>query len=129
MNCPNCKSPITESSRECEYCGIKITNSSYEKSDFLNKIKFIFKGEWFLVDASTSVFIDNKLKIKGSIKNGFTFEIDNTPIIPEVKLKFLFKSKVLEIPELDVSKNYLIEIEYSRLWGNYCASPKSIKEV
>ena len=129
MNCPNCKSPIDESSRECEWCGMKISNLSSEKSEFLNKIKFTFKGEWFLVDANTSIYLDGKLKLKGSLKNGFNFEIENNKVLPEIKLKFLFHSKVLEIPELDISKNYLIEIEYSRLWGNYCASPKSIKEI
>jgi len=39
------------------------------------------------------------------------------------------KRKILEIPALNLNKNYLIEIEYSRMWGNYSAKPKSIIEI
>jgi hypothetical protein len=104
-------------------------DSKMIKLNDVKVIKVVFKGEWFLVDAFTEVYLNERLILKSSVKKGFNFEIDNVEHLPEIKFKIPLKKKILEIPTLNLNKNYLIEIEYSRIWGNYSAKPKSIIEI
>ena len=34
MNCPKCKNPIADDSKECEWCGVKINKPNTQKNDF-----------------------------------------------------------------------------------------------
>ena len=133
MNCPTCKNPIQAYSKKCEWCGSEINSpiNQFENSEIKTKtiLKFIYNGEWFLVDNQCDIYLNDIFLIKGSVKKGFSFEIENKLILPIIKIKFSFRNKVLKLPALDVSKNYLIEIEFSRVWGNFCAEPKIIKEI
>ncbi len=131
MNCPNCKNPNQAGAYECEWCGAMMSNSipKTTTSNTKNTLKFIFKGEWFLIDAKTDVYVNDTFATKGSVKDGFQFEIENTAILPVIKLKNLLTSKTIALPTLDINKSYLIELEYSRIWGNYSSKPKSIQQI
>ena len=107
---------------------IQQINIQNEMKQIKNIIRFVFNGEWFLIDVYTEVYLNGIFKLKGSVKNGFNFEIENTAPLPMIKLKIPLKSKIIELPPLALNKNYLIEIEFSRIWGNYCSKPKLIKE-
>lgn len=133
MACPNCKNPIKPNSNECEWCGINIVpvNNDINNQNIKlhNVLRFVFGGEWFLIDSYTEIYNNEILILKSTVKNGFNFEIENLSFLPIIKFIFPFKSKILELPQLDINKSYLIELEFSRMWGNYCSKPKSIKEI
>lgn len=133
MNCSICKNPIQAASIECEWCGSEnnFPKNQFENSEIKPKkiLKFVYNGEWFLFDNQCEIYLNDIFLIKGSVKKGFSFEIENKQILPIIKIKFSFKNNVLKLPALDVSKNYLIEFKFSRMWGNFCAEPKIIKEI
>jgi hypothetical protein len=62
----------------------------------------------------------------GIMSERYFFEIENTANLPKIKFKANLYSKKIEIPKLDLNKNYLIEIEFSNWTGHKI---KTIKEI
>jgi serine/threonine protein kinase len=81
----------------------KIQDSKIVELNDVKVIKVVFKGEWFLVDAYTEVYVNERLILKSSVKKGFNFEIDNVEHLPEIKFKIPLKKKILEIPKLNLN--------------------------
>jgi hypothetical protein len=79
-----------------------------------------FKGQWFLFDAKTQLFINNVLHSTHSTKNGFRVEI---PIASEeISIKVVLmsiKSTEYKLEELDKSKDYSFGLIYDSAWGKY----------
>ena len=89
-NCTNCKNPIIDLSIECEWCGSMINKPIpiYDKKENNKKLQIVYKGTWMLFDnVKTDVYVNDTFKIRGSLKKGFKFEIENTAILPLIKLK------------------------------------------
>lgn len=128
MNCSNCKGPIKNNTDVCEWCGSDIINlnTDNKKLETTKKIKFVFEGEWFLLDAYVEVYFNGRLLLKSSVKRGFEFIINNEKQLPVIKLETPYRSKSLKLPTLSLNENYLIELEFSRLWGNFCSKPKRV---
>ena len=131
MNCPNCKNPLKDNVSECEWCGNNIlqTNAQIENKQLNKIIRFVYYGGGTIFYSETEVFLNGVLKLKCSSKNSFNFEIENTAPLPLIKLKTKYYNKDIELPTLELNKNYLIEIKYSSLWGNYSTNSKLIKEI
>ena len=124
IQCSECGKEISSKANFCVHCGAPVTNN---ENDIQNKkLKFFYSGDWFLIDVSVEVYLNDNLILKSSIKKGFEFEIANNTLAPKLLLKIPFKSKIIKLPHLYGDKNYLIEIEYDRVWGNFSEKPKSI---
>ena len=129
MNCPTCKNPIKDNSIECEWCGIEIKKSNSVDIDINQnrKIKIDIKSAGPLYKKTVlDIFLNDDLKCKGIMSERYNFEIDNTISLPKVKFKANLYNKKIEIPRLDLHKNYLIEIEFSNWTGHKI---KTIKEI
>ena len=89
-----------------------------------------FKGhDWSLIDVSIEVFINDKFQLKASFKKGFSFELVNSEIPRQIKIKMpLGFEKKIEIPRLNNNKSYEIEIEYNRFWGMFNSKPKIVEK-
>ncbi len=139
MTCSNCKNPVQANSNECEWCGSKIIsiksiaekNNDFFKGFFKTKIVFIFDGLRVIGDYNVQVYInENILDKKLSLKNGFTFEIENTGVTPIIQLRIEGnRTRRLELPKLDELSNYLITIDYIWWLGRFNSKPKSIEEI
>ena len=130
MNCPNCKNPNKENSTECEWCGAEliINQDTLNPSKTILRFVFIYNGVTVGILEGISVFINGDLMIKSTQKEGLHFEIENSHTLPIIQIK---QSAIpilrLEIPKLDINKNYLITIDYSN-WTGIKSKPKSIEE-
>jgi|LakMenEpi03Aug12_release.lakeMendotaPanAssembly.Ray.scaffolds.fasta_scaffold325025_1 hypothetical protein len=132
MNCANCKNPVSDNSTECEWCGSMINKQIpiSDKQENIRKLKIVYNGRWMLFDnLKTDIYINNTFKSTESIKKGFKFEIQNTAILPTIKLKTGIYSKILKIPKLDLTKDYLIELYFSPLYGIFYSEPEKITEL
>lgn len=131
MNCSNCKNPLLDNASECEWCGTNIlqTDAQIENKQLNKIIRFVYYGESPTIHSDTEVFLNGILKLKGSSKNSFNFEIENTAPLPVIKFKTKYSNKEIELPTLELNKNYLIEIKYNIWWGNYSTNSKLIKEI
>jgi hypothetical protein len=129
MNCTNCKNPIQENATECEWCGANILISNQDYSTSSNTIlRFVFDGYNTLGNPNLSVFINGVLLEKGTLRGGIIFEIAHTKVLPIVQIKMDGMQKIrLEIPSLDIYKNYLVIIDYGT-WVGFKSKPKSIVE-
>ncbi len=79
-----------------------------------------FNGQWFLFDAKTKLFVNGILHSTHSTKNGFDVDIELTS--DKISLKLVLagtKSTTYELSELDLNKNYKMELEYNNTWGRY----------
>lgn len=84
------------------------------------KITIIFKGQWFLFDAKTSIYVDGELISVESTKKGFEVVVPLKS--PEMKIKVELggmKSTTYELSEIDMTKNCLFELIYDNMWGKY----------
>ena len=79
-----------------------------------------FDGYWFLLDATTELFINDILHSTHSTKEGFKVTI---PIASsKVFVKTMISSSaatIYELAGLDESKNYHLKLTYSTAWGKY----------
>jgi hypothetical protein len=127
MNCPNCKNSIKENSTECEWCGNMIVFTNSEIINFKkNKIKIKIEGGGSSYKNSIiDIFINESFKCKESMSENIFLEIENKNEIVKIKFKSFLINKTVEIPKLDLNKNYLIEFKYG--WIGYFL--KSIKEI
>jgi hypothetical protein len=132
MNCTNCKNPVSDNSTECEWCGSMINKPIpiSDKKENNKKLQIVYKGTWMLFDIiKTDIYIDDTFKITGSVKRGFKFEIPNTSILPKIKLKTGIYSKILKIPKLDLTKDYLIELYFNHYFRIFYSEPEKITEL
>lgn len=79
-----------------------------------------FKGNWSLFDAKTKIFINNELCFTESTKNGFevSFPIESA----QIKLKMVVggvNSTIFDIKEIELHKNYKMELSFDRTCGKY----------
>jgi hypothetical protein len=79
-----------------------------------------YPGRYFLFDAKTKLYVNNELHSTHSTKKGFSVKI---PIdFESVTLKVAIldsQSTSYEIEELDMVKNYSMELIYDIVWGKY----------
>jgi hypothetical protein len=135
MNCQNCKNPIQNNSTECEWCGSEIifepNNSFSPNGQSISILRFSFKGAWLFVTTSKiDIYSDGKFIDTGIVLNGFVFEhTRNSNTNPVISFKSLISNVTLTLPQLELNKSYLIELEYSRKTGNIASNPLSIVEI
>ena len=135
MNCPNCKNPIQDNANECEWCGSEIifepNNSFPPNGQSVSILRFSFKGAWLFVTTSKiDIYTDGNFIATGIVLNGFVFEYTrNSNINPVISFKSSLSNVTLTLPQLELNKSYLIELEYSRKTGNIASNPLSIVEI
>ena len=79
-----------------------------------------FKGQWFLFDAKTQLFVNNVLHSTHSTKQGFSVQIPISSESISIKVVLMsIKSTVYELEELDKSKDYSLGLIYDSAWGKY----------
>lgn len=79
-----------------------------------------FKGQWFLFDAKTKLFVNNVLHSTHSTKQGFSVQIPITSENISIKVVLMsIKSTVYDLEELDKSKDYSLGLIYDTAWGKY----------
>jgi hypothetical protein len=79
-----------------------------------------FKGQWFLFDAKTQLFVNNVLHSTHSTKQGFSVQIPITSEKISIKVVLMsIKSTVYDLEELDKSKDYSLGLIYDTAWGKY----------
>lgn len=83
-------------------------------------LKISFGGQWFLFDAKTKLFIDDKLHSSHSTKQGFSIDvpIEKSKLNIKVMLGGM-KSTTYQIDELELNKQYELELIYDNTWGKY----------
>jgi hypothetical protein len=111
------------SEKEFSEMKLKLLNNETFKKDneFSSGILSIsFAGHWFIVDASTELFINDELHSTHSTKSGFSVSIpiQSDKIILKLVLGGM-RTTTYEIEELDATKNYSMELIYSDMWGRY----------
>jgi hypothetical protein len=99
------------------------TNIASEKvSNTIEKgmLKISFGGQWFLFDAKTKLFIDDKLHSTHSTKQGFSVDIpiEKSKLNIKVTLGGM-KSTTYELDELELNKQYELDLIYDNIWGKY----------
>ncbi len=100
-----------------------LTNSNNKNNKGLITLKF--KGQWFLFDAKTKLFVNGQLHSIHSTKKGFTaaIPVDSEKITLKVVLAGI-KSTEFKMEELVLGKNYLMELKYDTAWGRYSTTYK-----
>ena len=135
MNCPNCKNPIQDNANECEWCGSEIifepNNSFPPNGQSVSILRFSFKGAWLFVTTSKiDIYSNGKFITKGFVSKGFVFEFTrNANINPVISFKSVLSNVTLALPQLELNKSYLIELEYNRKTGNIASNPLAINEI
>ncbi len=126
MNCPTCKNPVQANDKECEWCGSEIEQSNSLQD---SNIKLFFAGDRLGLEAE--LYIDNVLKYQGPLLKGFSVDIKNLGVPPIIRTRITSYRwsgyQIIKLPQLDLNKDYFIELEYSRFWGNFRSIPKIIK--
>jgi len=135
--CSNCGRPyiVNEAKKFCDNCGvslIKISNQTTDKivqsqtQTSLNKgvLTITFDGYWLnLYD--TKIFINNVYKFKESTRSGFSVKVPIESSQMNIKTE-LFADGVTQfsLKELNVHKNYSMELEFSKSVGYYSSKYK-----
>jgi|LakMenEpi03Aug12_release.lakeMendotaPanAssembly.Ray.scaffolds.fasta_scaffold1747986_1 hypothetical protein len=124
MNCPACKNPNKENSTECEWCGAELIINQ----DTLNPSKTILRFVG-LHEAAVNTYVFNNGNLIKEIwpKERLHFEIKNSHALPIIQIKAYAYLISIDIPKLDINKNYLITLEYNWI-GVWKSKPKSIQE-
>lgn len=79
-----------------------------------------FDGQWFLFDAGTEIYINNKLHSKQSTKQGFKVTIPIQKETIEIKIVLAkIKTSTYLLEELDISKSYDFQLYYDNMRGRY----------
>lgn len=99
------------------------TPAKEKKKDKKNKSGILtvgFKGQWFLFDAKTQLFVNDVLHSTHSTKQGFSVQIPISSEKISIKVVLMsIKSTVYELEELDQSKDYSLGLIYDSAWGKY----------
>ena len=102
---------------------VKSSLNTPVKENKKNKTKILtvgFKGQWFLFDAKTQLFVNNVLHSTHSTKQGFSVQIPITSEKISIKVVLMsIKSTVYDLEELDKSKDYSLGLIYDTAWGKY----------
>jgi hypothetical protein len=118
INCNNCEKQISDKANSCVHCG----NSNLSTSINQNKEKtlsIIWKGQYFLFDIKTEIFINGVFHSKQSTKKGFNIKTPLCNDLIKVKLSlFGLKSTELNL-NIDTKHSYQMEIFYDTTWGKY----------
>lgn len=85
---------------------------------FLSPIKHL--------SGTASIMIDEELTWSGSFKTGINKTLAVSPGSHIVKTKILFRSRTYHI-EVEIGQTCVIELEYSRTWGNFTKKPRLSK--
>jgi len=101
MNCPNCKNPIKETATFCEWCGASIAQSQTNQSNCEYKLSITAVKQFFLVQYTYTIIIDDIREIK--IKGG------NSEIVPITQGSHNIKIKTNGLPAQ--KKEVIIKIE------------------
>ncbi len=83
------------------------------------KVTVHFKGQWFLFEATTTIFVDGYEHSDHSTKKGFTIEVPITNDEMIIETYINGDSTKFCITELDEFSNYQIELFFSRTWGKF----------
>jgi hypothetical protein len=135
MNCQNCKNPIQENVSECEWCGSEIifepNNSFPTNGQSISILRFTFKGAWFFVTTSKiDIYADGKFLDTSLVLNGFILDYERkSNIKPIISFSSFLSNVTLTLPQFELNKSYLIELEYNRKTGNIASNPLSIVEI
>jgi len=106
----------------------EVNPSLHPKENFKNKKGVLilkFDGQWFLFDAKTKLFVNNKLHSTHSTKKGFRVEIPLNSNSITIKLLLSgIKSTEFEIEELVSGKKYSMDLAYDTTGGRYSSKYK-----
>ena len=142
MNCQNCKNPIINNTRVCEWCGVTLINQADEKkivignSMAVNDFEFItlyikFDGSWGAM-GSVKIEIDDLKVGSGSHNKGFEIHCKTKNKRPNICLYSPFKSKI-NLPEdvmFELGSTYLIKLKTS-YWslGGFSSIPEKVIKI
>ncbi|HRH43560.1 MAG TPA: hypothetical protein PKY82_18165 [Pyrinomonadaceae bacterium] len=131
--CPNCggKLQVLEDRIvfKCSYCAGEFLSehtapespkSETKKQEDLNsaQLKIAFSGVWMVADVEVKVFLDNQLLGTGSVKKGFDLSAETTIGNHFVELKMSNRNQKYNF-EIPSDGAYLLQIDFSRTWGNF----------
>ena len=129
MNCPACKNPIQESSKECEWCGSVVPHIEKLQPENAIEIILIFEGcrRGF---GTIEIFVDQKKIGSGSFYEGFEFIFRTTKNRPLIEMKYKEYSTNLKfLPDIyfEFGQSYTIvlDTDMSNITG-FSSKPKSI---
>lgn len=130
MTCPTCKNPIQDNSKECEWCGNEIIDTTNKLNVPLGKIlRIVYNGNGSSIyNHDIEVYINGVSKYKSTLKKGVVFDVENMNLMPIIQFKLWLDYYKIDIPKLDIDKNYLITVDFSK-WKGFKSTPKSIEEI
>lgn len=129
MNCPACKNPIQESSKECEWCGSVVPQIDKLQSENAIEIIIIYEGHW-LAFGTAEIFVNQKIIGSGSCNKGFEFIFRTTKNRPLIEIKSsIYQTNLKFLPDIyfEFGQSYTIVLDtsYSNFSG-FSSKPKSI---
>ena len=129
MNCPTCKNPIQERSKECEWCGSVIPHIEKLQSENAIEIILIYEGHW-LCFGNIQVFVDEELIGSGNCNKGFEFIFRTTKNRPLIEMKYKeFQTNLKFLPDIyfgfGQSYTIVLDTDLSNVTG-FSSKPKSI---
>jgi hypothetical protein len=78
-----------------------------------------FKGIFVLIDAEVKIIVNDELHSKESFKKGFRTKVPITEDSMKFRLKMSLAEKEFTVSELKKETFYLIELDYSRIKGEF----------
>ena len=112
ITCPNCKNPLSENSRECDWCGNEVqTKTTANISCYIN---FSLKrGASYRIDEVLLLFINNKLVKSFNVKDGIDFQLKIND--DKVKIEYEWEGFIrrYHIANLIVKNEESYKIEWS----------------
>lgn len=111
MFCRNCGKNIPDDSKFCISCGTPVENNTISNQATF-KLTIDRASQVYLINPPIKVTIDNSIRF--SVENGQTHSIDISSGNHKIYFKSSLRSATLEV---DIQKDTLIEVKWSRISG------------
>lgn len=84
------------------------------------KLILKFKGQFFLFDVKTKIYIDDVFHSKQSTKRGFQVEIPLTKSNMKIKVSIGgIRNSTYNLSDLDPNSTYVVSLHYNTILGQY----------